>query len=355
MLFGRHFFRLRKVLKLKRKAIHALLLIILVVLEIGLINLPEISAQNSKPVVVSTLPMLNYIAELVGGNYIKAISAVPQGANPETYEPSPQDLKSIVSADIILASGLHHTKLEEILERYVSEGKIKGVYLDANTYKLYGLKLIEIDGKPSPHGFWWNPKGHAAVALALGNTLARKDPSHANYYKVRAEEIAEEALKYSDSLSGLNVATYSPPDMYFADGCGANVVLLLTPNPSSTPTPDKIRELLSSKSSIDVLIVSSVDLRMSKGARSLIKKFEESGGKVAIVPLGAPGWDPLSSIIAGVWIVHSTANKEGSFVANTMGSCPLSYEDLVLVFIVGIIVGVGVMVAWARRVCGYKT
>ena len=335
---------------LKRKVIYAVIIILL--LTIMNISMAIVSAQGSKPVVVSTLPMLNYIAKLVGGKYIKAISAVPQGANPETYEPSPQDLKTIINADIILATGLHHTKLEEILERYHSEGMIKGIYLDVNAYRLYGLKLIEIKGEPSPHGFWWDPRGLAAVALALGNALAEKDPVHASYYKIRSEEIAQEALKYSNSLSGLKVAVYSPPDMYFAKGCGANIVLLLTSDPSSAPTPNKIKELFALKSSIDVLIISSIDIKLSKAALSLIENFEKSGGKVAIVPLGAPGWDPLSSIIAGVWAVLNVVNGKGPQTTNSTNLGSLSYSDVILSLIVGIAIGLGVMVAWARRVCG---
>ena len=334
----------------KKKVVYAITIALLLVTMN--ISMTIVNAQNIKPVVVSTLPMLNYIAELVGGNYVKAISAVPQGANPETYEPSPQDLKTIINADIILASGLHHTRLEEILERYYSEGKIKGIYLDVNTYKLYGLKLIEVNGKPSPHGFWWDPKGLAAVALALAKALAEKDPAHANYYKIRAEEIAQKALKYSNALSGLKVAVYSPPDMYFAKGCGADVVLLLTPNPSSTPTPSKVKELFASKSSIDVLIVSSIDIKLSKAALGLIQKFEKSGGKVAIVPLGAPGWDPLSSIIASVWTVLNVVNEGGPQMVSQSSSGSLSYGDVILSLVVGVALGIGVMVAWARRVCG---
>ena len=324
----------------------------LAILLLASLALPTAVAEGeNKVLIVTTLPVLDYLAKLVGGNYTEVLSLVPPGANPHTYEPSPKDLEEVMKADIILASGLHHTKLEEVIEKYVEEGKVRGTYLDVNTYKLYGLKLIEVNGKPSPHGFWWSPRDLAAVTLALGDALAKKDPSHATYYKARAEEIAEKALSLSNALQGLRVAVYSPPDMYFAEGCGAKVVLMLSPSPGSTPTPDKVQELLSLKGSIDVLIVSYVDLSMSKGAREIVKRFEESGGRVAIVPLGAPSWDPLSSIVAGVWSVMEVSSA-GELQTSNSSAPTLSYSDVALALIAGIAIGVGVMVAWARRVCG---
>jgi ABC-type Zn uptake system ZnuABC Zn-binding protein ZnuA len=337
----------------RRRAIAILAVTAMLSLILSEIASSLVNAQAQRVLVVTTLPVLDYLVKMIGGKYVSAISLVPQGANPHTYEPSTKDLEKAMKADVIVASGLHHTRLEEIIEEYIKEGKITGIYLDVNTYKLYGLKLIQVNGRPSPHGFWWDPSDLAAMALAIGDALSRKDPYHANYYKARAEEIADKSLTLRTSLEGLRVAVYSPPDEYFAKGCGAKVVLLLAPSPGSAPTPDKLQELLSLKSSIDVLIISYVDLSMSKTAGEVAERFVKEGGKVAIIPLGAPSWDPLSSIIAGVWsVLQQTSKAQTASMESCSALRSLNYSDVGLVLIVGVSIGMGAMIAWTRRVCG---
>ena len=298
-------------------------------------------------VVAATLPVLAELVKRIGGEYVDVYSLVPAGANPHTYEPTPKDLSVASRADLIVASGLGHARLEEVLDEYRARGLINAEIVDSTDYERYGFKPIMISGRPVPHGFWWGPKSLAALAKAIGEALASLDPAHAEYYKARASEVAEASERLSGALTGVRVALYSYAELYFAVETGADVELVLTPQPGAEPGGNVLSKLLSNPRSIDLLLVSSVDLRLSRTAYSLIRELESRGVRVALLPLGEPGWDPLSSIIASAWSVREALELERSSpVLHEAGFWAYS------LLVIGVLTGLGVGVAWARRAYG---
>ena len=78
---------------------------------------PALAATGAALRIVTLNTVLTEIAREVAGENATVTGLVQPGVDPHEYEPSPADIKSLVEADLVLASGLH---LEGYLERLVS-------------------------------------------------------------------------------------------------------------------------------------------------------------------------------------------------------------------------------------------
>jgi zinc transport system substrate-binding protein len=65
---------------------------------------PVVMAQTKMPVYVSFLPQ-KFFVESIGGNLVDVSVMVAPGANPHTYEPTPDQMKKLSSAKIYFAVG----------------------------------------------------------------------------------------------------------------------------------------------------------------------------------------------------------------------------------------------------------
>ncbi len=311
---------------------------------------PVAQAAEAVSVAATTQPLASLVS-LVGGEYVSVYSIVPPGADPHSYEPGPQELQEALSgADVVVASGPSHTRVEEFLEYLASTGSLNAILVDYRDYEREGLELAEYGGSVNPHGYVWGPRSIGALANAIAKALAAVDPARADYYHARAEMIAETAGSYVGSLEGLRVAIYSPADYYVVAEAGAEVVLILASEPSAEPDPGALRALLSGESGVDVLVVSALDLRLSRAASTIASEYAERGGRVAYIPVGDPGYDPLSAIAASVWAVRNAlASGPGQPAGTGEG---LGAWDALVAGLLGFTLGVGVTVAWARRASG---
>ena len=311
---------------------------------------PIAHAAGGVRVAATTQPLASLVS-LVGGEYVDVYSIVPPGADPHSYEPGPQELQDAISwADVIVAGGPSHARVEEFLEYLASTGSLKAILVDYRDYEREGLELAEYGGSVNPHGYVWGPKSIGAMANAIAMALATVDPARADYYQARAEMIAETAGSYVGSLEGLRVAIYSPADYYVVAEAGAEVVLILASEPGAEPNPEALKALLSGEPGVDVLVVSALDLRLSRAASTVASEYAERGGRVAYIPVGDPGYDPLSAIAASVWIIkEALASEPGQPAITGKG---LGAWDALVAGLTGFTLGVGVTVAWARRASG---
>ncbi|NJO86592.1 MAG: zinc ABC transporter solute-binding protein [Lewinella sp.] len=65
-----------------------------------------VAQANQPPLVVTSASIFADMAENIGGNLIRVQSIVPIGGDPHIYEPSPEDVRLVARADLILVNGL---------------------------------------------------------------------------------------------------------------------------------------------------------------------------------------------------------------------------------------------------------
>jgi zinc/manganese transport system substrate-binding protein len=122
--------------------------------------------------VVTLSTVLTEIAREVGGEQVSVTGLLQPGVDPHSFEPSPADMRAVVAADVVFASGLN---LESYLDRLVANSR-PGVILvsvgDALPQSLGPTAPTDRSGsgsgairEPDPH--WWHSIGNVRMAVEL--------------------------------------------------------------------------------------------------------------------------------------------------------------------------------------------
>jgi ABC-type Zn uptake system ZnuABC Zn-binding protein ZnuA len=135
--------------------------------------------------VVTLSTVLTEIAREVGGSEVVVSGLVRPGVDPHVFNPSPADIRMLVDADLVLASGL---RLEPYLERVVASSAPSGLVVAVGDR--VPLVLTMADGtsgaaEKDPH--WWHSIGNVIFATDLVRSeLARLRPASAQAFAANA-------------------------------------------------------------------------------------------------------------------------------------------------------------------------
>ena len=157
---------------------------------VGLLGLPALSAAEAPLRVVALNTVLAEIAREAGGDQVVVTSLVPAGVDPHTFDPSAADLRTMVDADLVLASGL---QMESYLDRLVTKiGPAGKVVFVGNALPSV---LALAGGEKDPH--WWHSIDNVLFATELvGRELGRLRPA-------LADDFAGRGLAYARRLRTL--------------------------------------------------------------------------------------------------------------------------------------------------------
>src|SRR6185436_19611267 len=134
----------------------------------------SVSSQPPQPgavKVVATTTQVGDLARAVGGARAQVVQLLRPNSDPHEYEPRPDDVRALVDAPLVLASG---DGLDAWIGKLVDDagGDPRVVTLaDANVARASG----------DPH-WWHDPRNVAAAIPLVRDALARANPSAAGVY-----------------------------------------------------------------------------------------------------------------------------------------------------------------------------
>lgn len=132
------------------------------------------AARGSRIAVVTTISTLNSFVQGVGGNRVTVHSIVPVGSSPETYEPTPQSVVLVASAQVLVENG---AGLETWMHGLMQNARPSAPLVDCSQ----GLPRIG----SNPH-FWMDPVYAKHYVARIEAALAAVDPSHKTEYERNA-------------------------------------------------------------------------------------------------------------------------------------------------------------------------
>lgn len=142
--------------------------------------------STAKPLVVSSFSILGDIVKNVGGDLIDVKIIV--GANQDThvYEPTPDDSKMVVAADLIVINGLG---FETWFERLVSAAGPKGPIIVASTgIEFHKMMEPQLSDVPVPDPHVWNDVSNVMIWVKnITKALQGIDPKNTAAYGKNAE------------------------------------------------------------------------------------------------------------------------------------------------------------------------
>ncbi|WP_313484475.1 metal ABC transporter substrate-binding protein [Stutzerimonas kunmingensis] len=133
--------------------------------------------------VVTSFSILADLTREVGGDRIELTNLVGADADAHLYEPSPNDAKALLRADLIVANGLG---FEPWLERLLASSEPKGKRIDASA-GVVPLMLDE-DGEAVPDPHAWQSLTNAEIYVRnIAKALGELDPANLNVYIERRD------------------------------------------------------------------------------------------------------------------------------------------------------------------------
>ncbi|HEX9330360.1 MAG TPA: metal ABC transporter substrate-binding protein [Anaerolineales bacterium] len=214
------------------------------------------TAQNGTLNVIATVSPITNIIYNIGGNRVNVSGIVPEGVNSHTFEPAPSDAKKLAQADIIFVNGLHledpTVQLAEANKKSGAEIVSLGEQTITSDQYIYDFSFPKSEGNPNPH-LWMNPMNALRYGEIARDTLARRDPANADYYKGNYEkfktriEALDEAIKTTiNSIPEQNrkLLTYHDSFAYFAPRYGMTVIGAIQPSDFAEPSAKDVANLI---------------------------------------------------------------------------------------------------------------
>ena len=181
--------------------------------------------------VVSIAPLKPLVEGILGDDFEVSI-LVPQGASPETFEPTPQQLREVESARFVFGTGLLEFE-QELLHRIARNEQIinlsQGIDVLAGTCS-HAHHAHANCSHNHAHGIdphiWCSPKSLAKMSENMYNAIAREMPDSVNYDKnyttlcIKILELDEEVAELCRQSPRNAFFIYHPALTYLARDYG---------------------------------------------------------------------------------------------------------------------------------------
>lgn len=148
-----------------------------------LLLLPLSLSAAEKLKVVASFSILADITRQIAGDEVVLRTLVGPDEDAHVYEPTPDDAKALLAADLVIANGLG---FEPWLDRLLASGEARGQRLDASR----GVVPLTIDENghriPDPHA-WQSLANGEIYVRNIAQALMAADPTHADTYAQRRD------------------------------------------------------------------------------------------------------------------------------------------------------------------------
>jgi ABC-type Zn uptake system ZnuABC Zn-binding protein ZnuA len=209
-------------------------------------GLPESAANNAseKLLVVATTTLVADVVRQVGGNQIEVQTLLPVGADPHSFQPTPQDLARLSKAELIFINGVG---LEEFMTGYLeNSGSQAQQFVVSEGIELLPSHPSEQEHTAGDPHTWTDPNLVMQWSDNIARALSEADPANAAAYQANAHAYRTE-LAELDTWIREQVATLPPEQRklvtdhlvlgYFAARYGFTQVGAILPSVSTASEP----------------------------------------------------------------------------------------------------------------------
>jgi ABC-type Zn uptake system ZnuABC Zn-binding protein ZnuA len=218
-------------------------------------------AAQERIAVVATTSDLKSLVEAVGGDRVAAVSLAPPTIDVESYQPKPQDVLRLRSAQLFVRIGLDYDLWADRLLAQAGRAEVaRGgpFHVDASrgiaVLELRGMSVGPSDGHAhgsgNPH-YWLDPENAGIITATLLEALARIDPDHtAGYESRRTAFVSRLDAKLAEwqaalaPLRGMPIVAYHNSWPYFARRFRLDVLDFIETRPGVPPGPAHLAGLI---------------------------------------------------------------------------------------------------------------
>jgi len=238
--------------------------------------------------VVTTIPDLEDLISVIGGDRVEVVQLVPAGADPHSVLPKASMLLKLAKSDLLVMMGLdyEHAFLPALLEKSRNQAIREG---GAGHLDLGGLitplevptsfnrsQGADLHPRGNPH-YNLDPYNGRLMAAAIRDTLVRLDPDGADGYRARWQAWDQEAQRrirlwaqLMAPLKGEKMVIYHRSWSYFVQRYGLEVVAEIEPKPGLAPSAQHLLEVKKTILEEHVRVVAMEPWYNERSIRSLI-------------------------------------------------------------------------------------
>lgn len=246
------------------------------------------ASKDDKMLSVSIEPQRYFLQSIVGDKFT-VNTAIPSGANPESYDPSPSQMVNIGKSSIYFKIG--NMGFENTWLSNIHTNNPDMTIIDCSV----GIPHIHDGahhGDCDPHT-WSTPKTASIISKNTYNAIIESDPNNRDYYLNRFIEL-EKTIQRTDSTvrAYLNEAPtrsfiiYHPALSYFADQYNLKQYSIEVDGKS--PSPQQLSQLIRQAKQDSVKVVFLQEEFDTKNAETIA---EEIGAKIVRINLLSYDWN----------------------------------------------------------------
>jgi ABC-type Zn uptake system ZnuABC Zn-binding protein ZnuA len=265
----------------------------------------EASGSDGKVQVITTLPLFAEFVREVGGDRVDVEALLPAGADPHTWEPSPQDIAPLADADIVFANGLDlEPSALEVIEANLGDAQLVALGEEAEVEVHEGEDEHGHEEGEGEHGeaeeednhqhsegdphLWMDPANAIAYLTVIRDELATADPEgevdyleNHDAYVQQIEDADGYLMDATDAVRDENRRLITTHDAfgYLADHLGFEITAFVSEGPGSDTSPDDIRAIVEAVEDAGVPAVFS-EPQTSGESEVLEQVAEDTGAEV---------------------------------------------------------------------------
>jgi len=205
------------------------------------------NADSKKHVVASFYPFA-YIAEQVGGSFVKVDNLTSPGVEPHDLELKPQQVGAVQDADLVVYEKHFQSAVDSAVDQ---AGRSSKSTIDVAS--LLTLKHLQAGAgreQQDPHT-WLDPNNMIVVTKAVATQLGVIDKAHADAYGANADKlISQLSALDADFSAGLKtcrtrtIVTSHAAFQYLAGRYGLTQVPIAGIDPTNEPSPSQLADII---------------------------------------------------------------------------------------------------------------
>ena len=262
---------------------------------------------KEKPVIsVSILPY-KYFAERIAGDNFEIQVITPPGVSPETYEPTPKQIKDLSNSVIFFVNG-NLIFEDHIIDKSEKRSETLTVDLSKDIDLIAG-EVVDHGDHVHLHGIdphhWLSPAEVRIQINTILKTLLEFDPDNKEMYMANYEDFTKDIDKLDNHIKGLlahspikTFLIYHPAFTYFARTYGLEQIAL--ESDGKEPTGSHIKNIIdvARKLNIHTILVQS---QFNTASAEVVAA--EISGKIEILNPLEEDW------LAGMYAISHTMQK----------------------------------------------
>jgi ABC-type Zn uptake system ZnuABC Zn-binding protein ZnuA len=211
----------------------------IIILSISVIGISAACTGTAAPDILTTSTILADLTRNVAGDRLTVGSLLPNGVDPHSYQPTPQDTAKVSKSKVLVMNGADY---ELFLEPLLANADGERRLIEAST----SLNLRADDEQGVDPHLWLDPNNAIVYVENIRDGLIEFDPAGAEVYEANANKYIAQLNELDAWING-QIAQIPPPQRllvtnheafgYFAERYGFTIVGTVIESFSSDASP----------------------------------------------------------------------------------------------------------------------